>query len=216
MAEANTTPVQEQDIHEQKQVRLDKLNELKANDKNPYTITKYDVTAKALDIKASYEKTEAEIKAKTGDDEEAFQAAIEPLKENVVSIAGRIMSKRGMGRAIFMDLQDSTDRIQVYVRVNDIGKETFKEFKKWDIGDIIGIKGFVFRTKMGEISVHALEVQLLSKSLLPLPEKWHGLKNQDTRYRKRYLDLIVNPDVKKTFVTRSLIIREIRNYLDNL
>ena len=216
MAETNATPVQEQDIHEQKQVRLDKLNELKSNDKNPYTITKYDVTAKALDIKASYEKTEAEIKAKTGDDEEAFQAAMEPLKENIVSIAGRIMSKRGMGRAIFMDLQDSTDRIQVYVRVNDIGKETFKEFKKWDMGDIIGIKGFVFRTKMGEISVHALEVQLLSKSLLPLPEKWHGLKNQDTRYRKRYLDLIVNPDVKKTFVTRSLIIREIRNYLDNL
>ncbi len=217
MAEENrTAPAPEQDIHEQKRIRMEKLDELKAGGRNPFTITKFDVTAKADAVKRTYTEQEAAWKEQCGEDEEAFQARLETLKEQPVTIAGRMMSKRGMGRAVFLDLQDSTDRIQVYVRVNDIGKELFKEFKKWDIGDIIGVKGFVFRTKMGEISIHAQEITLLSKALLPLPEKWHGLKNQDTRYRKRYLDLIVNPDVKQTFVTRSRILREIRDYLDNL
>lgn len=217
MAEENrTAPAPEQDIHEQKRIRMEKLDELKADGRDPFTITKFDVTAKADAVKRTYTEQEAAWKEQCGEDEEAFQARLETLKEQPVTIAGRMMSKRGMGRAVFLDLQDSTDRIQVYVRVNDIGKELFKEFKKWDIGDIIGVKGFVFRTKMGEISIHAQEITLLSKALLPLPEKWHGLKNQDTRYRKRYLDLIVNPDVKQTFVTRSRILREIRDYLDNL
>ncbi len=217
MAEENrTAPAPEQDIHEQKRIRKEKLDELKADGRDPFTITKFDVTAKADAVKRTYTEQEAAWKEQCGEDEEAFQARLETLKEQPVTIAGRMMSKRGMGRAVFLDLQDSTDRIQVYVRVNDIGKELFKEFKKWDIGDIIGVKGFVFRTKMGEISIHAQEITLLSKALLPLPEKWHGLKNQDTRYRKRYLDLIVNPDVKQTFVTRSRILREIRDYLDNL
>ena len=217
MAEENrTAPAPEQDIHEQKRIRMEKLDELKADGRDPFTITKFDVTAKADAVKRTYTEQEAAWKEQCGEDEEAFQARLETLKEQPVTIAGRMMSKRGMGRAVFLDLQDSTDRIQVYVRVNDIGKELFKEFKKWDIGDIIAVKGFVFRTKMGEISIHAQEITLLSKALLPLPEKWHGLKNQDTRYRKRYLDLIVNPDVKQTFVTRSRILREIRDYLDNL
>ena len=217
MAEENrTAPAPEQDIHEQKRIRMEKLDELKADGRDPFTITKFDVTAKADAVKRTYTEQEAAWKEQCGEDEEAFQARLETLKEQPVTIAGRMMSKRGMGRAVFLDLQDSTDRIQVYVRVNDIGKELFKEFKKWDIGDIIGVKGFVFRTKMGEISIHAQEITLLSKALLPLPEKWHGLKNQDTRYRKRYLDLIVNPDVKQTFVTRSRILREIRDDLDNL
>ena len=217
MAEENrTAPAPEQDIHEQKRIRMEKLDGLKADGRDPFTITKIDVTAKADAVKRTYTEQEAAWKEQCGEDEEAFQARLETLKEQPVTIAGRMMSKRGMGRAVFLDLQDSTDRIQVYVRVNDIGKELFKEFNKWDIGVIIGVKGFVFRTKMGEISIHAQEITLLSKALLPLPEKWHGLKNQDTRYRKRYLDLIVNPDVKQTFVTRSRILREIRDYLDNL
>jgi lysyl-tRNA synthetase class 2 len=183
----------EQDINILKKIRIDKLVERQAAGNDPFTITKYDVTGKAADLKASYEATEAELLAAANGDEEAFQASLEPLKEQIVSIAGRVMSWRDMGRANFIDVRDNTDRIQVYVRMNDIGKETFKEFKKWDIGDIVGVKGFVFRTKKGEISIHAQEITLLSKSLLPLPEKWHGLKDQDTRYRKRYLDLIVNP-----------------------
>ena len=217
MAE-NNTPVMEieQDVHEQKRIRMEKLAERKANGMDPYTITKFDVTKKACEVKAEYEAAEAEIKAKAGDDEEALAAGLDALKENVISVAGRIMSKRVMGNAIFIHIQDSTDRIQVYVRVNDIGKPAFKEFKKWDIGDICGVQGYAFRTRTGEISVHTLEITLLSKSLLPLPEKWHGLKNQDTRYRQRYLDLIVNPDVKQTFITRSRVLKEIRNYLDDI
>ncbi len=206
----------ELDVHEQKRIRMEKLAEYKANGMNPYNITKFDVTKKAIEAKADYESAEAAVKAQAGDDEEKLQAGFDKIKENIISVAGRIMSKRVMGNAVFIHIQDSTDRIQVYVRVNDIGKPQFKEFKKWDIGDIVGVKGYTFRTKTGEISVHTKEITLLSKSLMPLPEKWHGLKNQDTRYRQRYLDLIVNPDVKKTFVTRSRIIKEIRNYLDSI
>ena len=207
---------QEQDSNALRQIRLDKLRQRQADGNDPFTITKYDVTAKAASIKADYEVTEAKFKEEAGEDEEALQAKLDTLKEQPISIAGRIMSWRDMGRANFIDVRDSTDRIQVYVRMNDIGKENFKEFKKWDIGDIVGVKGFVFRTRKGEISIHATEITMLSKSLLPLPEKWHGLKDQDTRYRQRYLDLIVNPNVKQTFVTRSQIVREIRAYLDGI
>lgn len=208
---------QEQDRNVLRQIRLEKLRQRQADGNDPFTITKYDVTAKAASIKSSYEETEAKFMEEAAGDEEALQAKLDTLKEQPISIAGRIMSWRDMGRANFIDVRDDTDRIQVYIRSNDVGKEFFKQdFKKWDIGDIVGVKGFVFRTKKGEISIHAQEITLLSKSLLPLPEKWHGLKDQDTRYRQRYLDLIVNPDVKKTFVTRSQILREIRAYLDGI
>lgn len=207
----------EQDINILKKDRLDKLADLREIGKDPYQITKFDVTGHAADYKAEYEAKEAEIIAACGDDEEKKNAEIEALHASTVRIAGRIMSWRDMGKANFIDLRDGSDRIQVYIRSNDVGADLFKEFKKkWDIGDIIGVEGFVFRTKKGEISVHAHNIVLLSKSLLPLPEKWHGLKDQDMRYRQRYVDLIVNPDVKDTFVKRSRIISEVRNYLDNL
>lgn len=206
----------EQDINILKKVRLEKLAELKNNNADPYTITKYDVTARAAELKAKFEADEARIISEADGDEEKLQAGMDAIKAVDFRIAGRIMSWRNMGKANFIHIQDSTDKIQVYVRMNDIGKEEFKEFKKWDIGDIIGVEGFVFRTRTGEISVHAHKVTLLSKSLLPLPEKWHGLKDQDIRYRQRYVDLIVNPEVKNTFVKRSQILREVRNYLDGL
>lgn len=211
-----TEELSDQDINILKKVRLEKLEELKAKNADPYEITKYDVSGKNAALKAQYEADEAVAKEEAGEDEEKLAGLLDRLKEKNVSIAGRIMSWRDMGKANFIDVRDETDRIQVYVRMNDIGKEEFAEFKKWDIGDIIGVEGFVFRTRKGEISVHAHKVTLLSKSLLPLPEKWHGLKDQDIRYRQRYLDLIVNPDVKETFVKRSLILREIRNYLDGM
>ncbi len=208
--------VTQQDINILKKVRLEKLDELKAKNANPYEITKFEVTGKNAELKAEYEAEEKAIIEAANGNEEEIAAGLDKIKERTVTIAGRIMSWRDMGKANFIDVRDGSDRIQVYVRMNDIGKEEFAEFKKWDIGDIIGIEGFVFRTRKGEISVHAQKVTLLSKSLLPLPEKWHGLKDQDTRYRQRYVDLIVNPDVKDTFVKRSMILREIRNYLDNL
>lgn len=173
-------------------VRREKLKELCDNGKNPYEITVYDFDTYAQPINDEFEKYEG--------------------KE--VSVAGRIMSKRDMGKASFIDIQDSTGRIQSYVRKDAIGDDDYVEFKKYDIGDIIGVKGEVFRTQKGQISIKAHEVKLLSKSLLPLPEKYHGLKDTDLRYRQRYVDLIVNPDVKDTFIKRSKIIKEIRNYLD--
>lgn len=180
--------------NEQKQIRVDKLKALQAQGKDPFEITLAQQTHHSDEIKAQYDELE-------GKD---------------VIIAGRIMTWRDMGKANFIDIQDRNGRIQAYVRMNDVGEDVFKEFKTWDIGDIVEIKGFVFKTRTGEISVHAKEIRLLSKSLLPLPEKFHGLTDTDTRYRKRYLDMIMNPDVKETFIKRSKIISSIRAYLDNL
>ncbi|MCL2109679.1 MAG: lysine--tRNA ligase [Oscillospiraceae bacterium] len=180
------------DLGEQHRIRLEKLAELREMGLNPYEITKFPVTDYAADIVAEFEQYE----------------------NKDVAIAGRIMSWRDMGKANFIDIRDASGRIQVYVKIDDIGEESFKLFKKWDLGDIAGIKGFVFRTRRGEISIHAKEITMLSKSLLPLPEKWHGLRDKEERYRKRYLDLIANPEVKDVFLTRTKILREIRNYLD--
>ena len=184
----------EQDIHQLLKVRREKLSELQTEGRDPFQITKYDQTAHSADIKDHY----AEYDGKE------------------VSIAGRIMSKRVMGKASFCNVQDLKGNIQCYVCRDDLGEDSYKDFKRMDIGDIVGIKGFVFTTKMGEISVHAHSVTLLSKSLQILPEKYHGLTNTDTRYRQRYVDLIINEDVKKTFVMRSKIISCIRRYLDDL
>ena len=184
----------EQDIHQLLKVRREKLSELQTEGRDPFQITKYDQTAHSADIKDHY----AEYDGKE------------------VSIAGRIMSKRVMGKASFCNVQDLKGNIQCYVCRDDLGEDSYKDFKRMDIGDIVGIKGFVFTTKMGEISVHAHSVTLLYKSLQILPEKYHGLTNTDTRYRQRYVDLIMNEDVKKTFVMRSKIISCIRRYLDDL
>ena len=218
MSEENRTNAPEEeltqeDINSLKKIRMDKLEELKAKGKNPFEITKYDVTASCAEAKAQYEKLEAELKEQAGEDEEKLKELLESNRITV-SVAGRVMSRRLMGKASFFDLRDKSDKVQVYLRMNEIGKEEFDDYKKGDIGDIVGIEGFVFRTKMGEISIHAQKFVLLSKSLLPLPEKWHGLKDQDTRYRQRYTDLICNPEVKDTFIKRSQIISSIRRYLD--
>lgn len=192
--EVNTSPEQEtQSLSELLQIRRDKLSELQAQGKDPFAITTAEQTIHAADIAARFEE----------------------LENSDCAIAGRMMTRRDMGKANFIDLHDATGRIQVYVRMNDVGEEAFAQFKKWDLGDLIEVKGFIFRTRRGEISVHAKEIRLLSKSLLPLPEKFHGLKDTDTRYRQRYLDLIVNPEVKDTFLKRSRIISSIRRYLDS-
>ncbi|MCI9643036.1 MAG: lysine--tRNA ligase [Eubacterium sp.] len=180
--------------NELKQIRIDKLTALQKQGKDPFEITIATQTHESSEIKENFDA----------------------LEEKDVFICGRIMTWRDMGKANFIDVQDRNGRIQVYVRMNDIGEDEYKEFKKWDIGDIVEVKGFVFKTRTGEISVHAKEIRLLSKSLLPLPEKFHGLQDTDTRYRKRYLDMIMNPDVKDTFIKRSKIISSIRKYLDNL
>ena len=178
-AEEAAEPTAEE-INEYRQIRINKLDELKAAGKDPFQVTKYDVTDHASDARAKFEKVEAICKDEAGDDEDKLAALLEE-KRVTVRIAGRLMSKRIMGKASFADVRDKSDRIQVYVRMNDVGKEEFDGFKKWDIGDICGVEGFLFRTKTGEISVHATNIQMLTKSLRPLPEKWHGLKDQDTR-----------------------------------
>jgi hypothetical protein len=175
------------------QARRDKLADLVANGKDPYEVTKYDYTYHSKDIKDKFEE----------------------LEEKEVSIAGRLMAKRVMGKASFCHVQDLEGKIQAYVARDAIGEDEYAAFKKLDIGDIVGIKGTVFKTKMGEISIHATSVELLSKSLKPLPEKFHGLTDTDTRYRQRYVDLIMNENVKDTFIKRSKIITEIRKFLDN-
>ena len=188
----NQVENEELELNRLMQIRRDKLKELQAAGKDPFEITKYDRTNTAGEIKANYEKFE----------------------QKDVSVAGRIIAKRIMGKASFCTIQDSDEKIQSYVSINDLEEESYKAFKTWDIGDIIGIKGFVFKTRTEEISVHAKEVVLLSKSLRDLPEKFHGLKDMDLRYRQRYVDLIMNPEVKNTFIMRSKIIKEIRNILD--
>ncbi len=184
--------VEEQNVNELRQIRLDKLSALQEKGCDPFEITKADQNIRSAEINARFEE----------------------LENQDVCICGRIKTWRDMGKANFIDVYDRDGRMQVYVRKDDLGEENFAEFKKWDIGDIVEVKGFVFRTRRGEISVHCKEIRLLTKSLLPLPEKYHGLTNVDTRYRQRYLDLIVNPDVMDTFKKRSQIIKEIRNFLD--
>ncbi|MEG0771660.1 MAG: OB-fold nucleic acid binding domain-containing protein, partial [Clostridia bacterium] len=181
----------EEEFSEQVRIRREKLTALKEIGNDPYVITKFDVTAKAAKIKEDFSEDE--------------------LKD--VNVAGRLMSFRDMGKASFIDIVDTTDKIQCYVKIDDIGEEEYEKFKKLDIGDIIGLTGFVFKTRRGEISIHAKKVELLSKSLLPLPEKWHGLRDMDLKYRQRYVDLIINRDTKNIFEKRIFIIREIRNYL---
>lgn len=184
--------VQEQDLNQILKIRREKLSELQANGQDPFQITKFDVTDHSAGIKENFEEMEGKN----------------------VTVAGRMMFKRVMGKASFCNVQDLKGSIQSYVARDSVGEEEYKAFKKMDIGDIVGIKGEVFKTKTGEISIHASEVTLLSKSLQTLPEKFHGLTNTDLRYRQRYVDLIMNPEVKDTFVKRSQIIREIRNFLD--
>ncbi len=187
-----TAETTEQDVHKLMQVRLDKLSELREAGKDPFIITKYDVTHHTQDIKDSFTE----------------------LEGREVSIAGRLMSKRVMGKASFANVMDRNGNIQIYVARDDLGEDEYKDFKRMDIGDIVGVKGFVFETKTGEKSVHAKELILLSKSLKPLPEKFHGLTDTEMRYRQRYVDLVMNPDVKTTFIKRSQIISTIRRFLD--
>ncbi len=186
-------PVQtEPSLSELLQIRRDKLTELQKAGKDPFAITRYDVTHHSSEVKENFEQMEGQT----------------------VRLAGRLMSKRGMGKAVFSDLQDGAGRIQLYVRIDDVGEEALAAFKKYDIGDIVGVEGEVFRTKRGEISIKAKTITLLSKSLLPLPEKFHGLTDVETRCRQRYVDLIVNPEVRRTFELRSKFIKHVRDFLD--
>ena len=188
----NSEAQEQQDVHRLMQVRLDKLNELKAAGKDPFEITTYEQSHHAAEIKAHFEE----------------------LKNTEVSVAGRMMSKRIMGKASFCAVRDLSGDIQIYVARDAVGEEAYAQFKKYDIGDIIGVRGKVFETKTGEISIHAEELTLLTKSMQPLPEKFHGLTDTDQRYRQRYIDLVMNPEVRETFVKRSKIISSIRRYLD--
>ena len=192
MAEQKTQQ-KEQDINTLLKVRREKLENLQNDGKNPFAITKYDVTHHSSEIKEQYDALEGQT----------------------VSIAGRMMFKRVMGKASFCNVQDLQGKIQAYVARDSVGEDSYKDFKKYDAGDILGIKGTVFTTKTGEISVHAEEITLLSKSLQILPEKYHGLTDTDTRYRQRYVDLIMNEEVKDTFIKRSKVISSIRRYLDS-
>ncbi len=202
-----------QDVNQLRQVRRDKLAELQAAGKDPFQITKFDVTYHTQEIKDKFDEIETVLKQ----DEEGkniVPSFDEIPEEKIVVIAGRLMSKRVMGKASFGNVQDRDGNIQIYVSKNDLGEEDYTGFKRMDIGDIVGVKGFVFRTKTGEISIHCKEVTLLTKSLQILPEKFHGLTNTDIRYRQRYVDLIMNKDSKEVFLKRSKILREIRNFLD--
>jgi len=192
MSQETNTP-ETSDISEIRQIRRDKLAKLQNEGRDPFAETKYVRSVHSAQIKADFESWE----------------------NKEASLAGRLMSKRDMGKAFFADLMDDLGRIQLYVRIDDLGEEGFEEFKKLDIGDIVGVEGFVFRTRRGEISVHVNKVKLLSKSLLPLPEKFHGLTDLETRYRQRYVDLIVNPEVKRNFEIRSRFVRYVRSYLDS-
>ena len=191
----HSQPAQEEpSLSELLQIRREKLAELQNAGQDPFAVTKYDVTHHSTEIKENFEA----------------------LEEQTVRVAGRLMSKRGMGKVVFADLQDGEGRIQLFVKIDEVGKEALDAFKKYDIGDIIGVEGSVFRTKMGEISVRAKSIVLLSKSLRPLPEKFHGLTDLETRYRQRYVDLMVNPEVKRNFIIRSQFIKFMRSYLDGM
>ena len=192
MAQQNKKPQAEQDVNALLKVRHEKLANLQEAGRDPFRITKYDVTVHSQDIRDRYEELEGQE----------------------VSLAGRMMFKRVMGKASFCNIQDLKGKMQLYVARDEIGEESYADFKKYDIGDILGVKGKVFKTKTGEISVHAEEIVLLSKSLQILPEKHHGLTDTDTRYRQRYVDLIMNEDVKDTFIKRSMVISCIRRFLD--
>ncbi len=181
-------------VSEQAQIRREKLAALQAEGRDPFLQTKFDFNADSAAIKADYE---------------AFEG-------KTVKVAGRLMSKRGQGKVMFCDLQDATGRIQLFVKIDEMGEEEYARFKKNDIGDIVGVEGEVFKTKTEEISVRATSIILLSKALLPLPEKYHGLTDKEIRFRQRYVDLMVNPEVKRNFVIRSKFIKHLRNYLDNM
>ena len=191
---AKFVPQAELPVSEQAQIRRDKLAALRAEGRDPYVQTKYDFNADSATIKGDYEGYEGKV----------------------VRVAGRLMSKRGQGKVMFCDLQDSTGRIQLFVKIDEMGEEEYARFKKNDIGDIVGAEGEVFKTKTGEISIRTSSITLLSKALLPLPEKYHGLTDKEARFRQRYVDLMVNPEVKKNFVIRSKFIKHMRNYLDNM
>ena len=203
MAQMNQTPdngeMTQQEYSELVAIRRQKLADLQQAGKDPFHITKWPQADFAAEVKESFQDLPEDAA---------------PEDHRQVCMAGRMMSKRVMGKASFADLRDTTGDIQMYVKRDDVGADVYQEFKKFDIGDIVGVRGYVFRTKMGEISVHVTEVVLLSKSLLPLPEKFHGLKDQETRYRQRYVDLIVNPEVRRAFEVRSRFIRYMRRYLD--
>ena len=190
----NSAAPQEENLSQLTKVRRDKLRELQESGNDPFQITKYEVNNDSANIKANFDA----------------------LEGSQVSIAGRLMSKRGMGKVSFCDLQDKTGRIQLYARKDEMDEAEYNRFKKYDIGDIVGVEGEIFRTQRGEMSVRAKTITLLSKSLLPLPEKFHGLTDKETRYRQRYVDLIVNPEVKRNFIIRSQFIKHLRDYLDNM
>ena len=199
----NVNALQEQDVNRLEQVRRDKLKELQEAGKDPFRIVKYDQEQHSSDVLAHFD----EYAAKTDEEGNVLEEA------KGLSLAGRLMSKRVMGKASFCHIQDRDGRIQCYVTRDELGEEAYKDFKKMDIGDIVGVKGYAFRTKTGEISIHVRELTLLSKSLSPLPEKFHGLTDSDLRYRQRYVDLIMNEDSKDTIIKRSKIIHEIRTFL---
>lgn len=205
-------------INEQEKIRREKLFVMQQEGRDPFAITKYDVTDHSEDAKAKFEKKDEELKATiTETDEEAINEKLKELHEQdkiEVSVAGRMLLKRVMGKASFATINDLKGNIQIYVTRDALGVDDYQAFKKYDIGDIIGVKGFLFRTRSGEVSVHAEELTLLAKSLKPLPEKFHGLTDTELRYRQRYVDLIQNPEARDTFVKRSKIIKEIRNFLD--
>ncbi|MBE6960888.1 MAG: lysine--tRNA ligase [Ruminococcaceae bacterium] len=194
MSEQKNANQSQQELGDQLKIRREKLAALQAEGKDPFRQTRYQWNATSQQIKDNYDELEGKS----------------------VKVAGRLMSKRGMGKVSFCDLQDRDGRIQLFVKIDEVGEETMAAFKKYDIGDIVGVEGEVFRTKMGEISVRAKSIVLLSKSLLPLPEKFHGLQDKELRFRQRYVDLMVNPDVKRNFVIRSRFIKYMRNYLDNM
>ncbi len=214
MDEQNRIQQEEQNLSEILQVRRDKLSELVAEGRDPFTITKYDRTHTSGQLTQNYTTEKREITKRGSEEVEVIDAKISPLNGENVILAGRIMSKRGMGKVGFVHIQDYDGQIQIFVKKDILGEDEYNRFKKLDIGDIIGVEGEVFTTQTGEISVRAAKITLLSKSLMTLPEKFHGMTNTDLRYRQRYVDLIMNADVRDTFIKRSKIISAIRSYLN--